>query len=187
MPLAGTVKCLFCVAHPAQQMCSPWWQLCAVQAQACKQMEVLQGAEQQLRQQVSADLGRQQQEVQQLLAQHSAEVGRDSIKQLRADQVCAIGAPFKAWPNLLGQGRIQSSTEFILCPALRHITAAALQAQQHSRCCACCRQHTSCQRLVIFASDTSTCWLGLFLFCVLVTVRAWRVCLGRELLTLICR
>jgi hypothetical protein len=65
-----------------------------MQAEASKQAEALQGAEQavrqlgqQLQQQVAADLGRQQGEVQQLLARHSAEVARDTIKQFRADQV----------------------------------------------------------------------------------------------------
>lgn len=65
-----------------------------VQAGAAKQVEVLQQAElqvrqlgQQLQQQVASDLGRQQQEVQALLARHSADVARDTIKQLRADQV----------------------------------------------------------------------------------------------------
>jgi hypothetical protein len=66
---------------------------CTTQAQASQQVEALQGAEQgvqQVREQLAADLRRQQQEVQQLLAQHSAEVARDTIKQFKADQVCGI-------------------------------------------------------------------------------------------------
>lgn len=60
------------------------------QAQASQQVEALQGAEQgmqQVREQLTADLRQQQQEVQQLLAQHSAEVARDTIQQFKADQV----------------------------------------------------------------------------------------------------
>jgi hypothetical protein len=100
-------------------------------------MEVLQGAEQQVRQQVSADLSRQQQEVQQLLAQHSAEVARDSIKQLRADQVCAMEHLPRAWPKQSSQGRIQNGTKPTPCFRLAYVTAAVLPAQQHMQCCAC--------------------------------------------------
>jgi hypothetical protein len=65
------------------------------QVQAAKQVEALQSTEQavrqegkQLQQQVAADLSKQQQEVQQLMTRHSADVARDTIKQFKADQVC---------------------------------------------------------------------------------------------------
>lgn len=65
-----------------------------VQVQASQQVEALQQAEQhvrnagqQLQEQVAANLSRQQQEVQQQLTRHTAEVARDTIKQLKADQV----------------------------------------------------------------------------------------------------
>lgn len=65
-----------------------------MQVQASQQVEALQQAEQhvrkagqQLQEQVAADLSRQHQEVQQQLTRHTAEVTRDTIKQLKADQV----------------------------------------------------------------------------------------------------
>lgn len=83
---------------------------CASQVEASKQAEALQGAEQavrqlgqQLQQQVAADLGRQQGEVQQLLARHSAEVARDTIKQFRADQVC-VDTGVVSGSAMLGSG-----------------------------------------------------------------------------------
>lgn len=73
----------------------PAWPLSLFQVQADKQVKALQGAEAQVRQlgqqlqdRVAADLSRQQQEVQQQLTRHSAEVARDTIKQIKADQVC---------------------------------------------------------------------------------------------------
>lgn len=74
---------------------------CVPQAQASKQVEALQAVRQeakQLQQQVAADLAKQQQEVQQLLTRHSADVARDTIKQFRADQVSlGWGACSRAW------------------------------------------------------------------------------------------
>lgn len=67
------------------------------QVQAAKQVDALQSTEQavrqegkQLQQQVAADLSKQQQEVQQLMTRHSADVARDTIKQFKADQVCLM-------------------------------------------------------------------------------------------------
>ena len=70
---------------------------CVLQAEADTQLEGLQLREQQvvelgeqlqqLQQEVTADLSHLQQEVQQQLARHGAEVARDTIKQIKADQV----------------------------------------------------------------------------------------------------
>jgi hypothetical protein len=67
------------------------------QVQAAKQVDALQSTVQamrqegkQLQQQVAADLSKQQQEVQQLMTRHSADVAWDTIKQFKADQVCLM-------------------------------------------------------------------------------------------------
>lgn len=105
------------------------------QAQASQQVEALEGAEQgvqQVREQLTADLCRQQQEVQQLLAQHSAEVARDTIQQFRADQVRGTAAHLPA-------AVLQQQT---LCArALTHRMAAACATDPpaarpaHMHCC----------------------------------------------------